>query len=293
MHMDAGEFFERFARLMKDNPPAAADAPMVRKLASIGIEPGKDFDIKQADPRIARALNRSMAAFKLLEKGVQKLKTKDGWIVIPKDFADYGTDYLTRAGIAMIGLGGIQRPDVVYPTAFLDEHDKPLDAANRYVLHFEKNQLPPAQATWSVAMYDPDGYYVPNAMQPVCPLGVDAAQIQCRRLSRSLPPDRFAGRGQGGQLAAGPEARPIQPDHPRLLAEAGGPGWHLESAGRKGRQPAIKTSGNSPFTTQTKTRTTNKRTRTKMKTKIIVAIVLLLGIVVVRRLSQAGRDPAE
>jgi hypothetical protein len=162
--MDAGEFFGRVARLMKDNPPAAADGPMLKKLARLGIEPGKDFDIKQADPRIARALNRSMAAFKLLEKGVQKLTTKDGWIVIPKDFADYGTDYLTRAGIAMIGLGGIQRPDVVYPTAFLDAKNQPLDAAKRYVLHFEKDQLPPTQATWSVSMYDPDGYYVFNAI---------------------------------------------------------------------------------------------------------------------------------
>ncbi len=82
-----------------------------------------------------------MMAFKLLEKGVKKLTTKDGWIVIPENFANYGTDYLTRAGIAMIGLGGIQRPDVVYPTAFLDANDKPLDAANRYVLHFEKNSV--------------------------------------------------------------------------------------------------------------------------------------------------------
>jgi hypothetical protein len=162
--MDAGDFFGRLARLMKDNPPAAADGPMLKKLARLGLEPGKDFEIVQADPRIARALNRSMAAFKLLEKGVQKLKTKDGWIVIPKDFANYGTDYLTRAGIAMIGLGGIQPPDVVYPTAFLDAHDKSLDAANRYVLHFGKDQLPPTQATWSVSMYDPDGYYVSNAI---------------------------------------------------------------------------------------------------------------------------------
>ncbi len=162
--MEAGEFFGRFARLMKDNPLAAADAPTLKKLARLGIEPGKDFDIKQADPHIARALHRSMLAFKLLEKGVKKLTTKDGWIVIPQNFANYGTDYLTRAGIAMIGLGGIQRPDVVYPTAFLDMHDKPLDAGKSYLLHFEKSQLPPTQATWSVAMYDPAGYYVPNAI---------------------------------------------------------------------------------------------------------------------------------
>jgi hypothetical protein len=162
--MDAGEFFGRFARLMKDNPPAAADAPMVAKLRGLGIEPGRDFDVARVEPRIARALKRAMGAFRLLEIGVTKLETRDGWIVIPKNFADYGTDYLTRAGIAMIGLGGITRPDVVYPTAFLDGKDQPLDATHRYVLHLENSQLPPAQATWSVAMYDPAGYYVPNAL---------------------------------------------------------------------------------------------------------------------------------
>jgi hypothetical protein len=53
---------------------------------------------------------------------------------------------------------------VVYPSAFLDGDGKPLDAAHRYALRFEKGELPPAQATWSVAMYDPAGYYVPNAL---------------------------------------------------------------------------------------------------------------------------------
>jgi len=38
--MDASTFFNRLAVLMKDNPPAAADAPMVARLASIGIVPG-------------------------------------------------------------------------------------------------------------------------------------------------------------------------------------------------------------------------------------------------------------
>ena len=47
--MDAGAFFGRLARLMKDNPPAPADAPMVEKLRSVGIEPGKDFDIAKVD----------------------------------------------------------------------------------------------------------------------------------------------------------------------------------------------------------------------------------------------------
>ncbi len=162
--MDAGAFFGRLARLMKDNPPAPADAPMIEKLKTLGIEPGKDFDIGQIDPHTAKGLQRAMGAFEKLQEGVKKLKTENGWIVIPKDFANYGTDYTTRAGIALIGLGGIRPDDVVYPTAFLDGDGKPLDSANRYVLHLDKGQTPPTNATWSVSMYDPQGYYVPNAI---------------------------------------------------------------------------------------------------------------------------------
>jgi len=162
--MDAGAFFGRLARLMNDNPPAAADAPMVEKLKALGIEPGKDFDIAKIDPDTAKGLRRAMDGFTLLQKGVKKLKTVNGWIVIPKDFANYGTDYETRAGIALIGLGGIQPVDISYPTAFDDGDGKALDAANRYVLHFDKGQTPPTHVGWSISMYDPQGYYVPNAI---------------------------------------------------------------------------------------------------------------------------------
>jgi len=162
--MNAGAFYARLARLMKDNPPAPADAPTVEKLKKLGIIPGQDFDISKAGADSARALERSMHTFEILQKGVTKLKTDQGWIVIPKDFADYGTDYQTRAGIALIGLGGIRPVDVVYPTAFDDGENKPLDAPNRYLLHFDKGQKPPTNATWSVSMYDPQGFYVPNTI---------------------------------------------------------------------------------------------------------------------------------
>ena len=126
--------------------------------------PGKDFRLADLDARVAKGLQRSMSTLKLLQKAVKRLKTKNGWIVIPENFANYGTDYMTRAGISLIGLGGIWRQDVVYPTAFVDGRHKTLNGANRYVLHFDAGKTPPTNATWSVAMYDPDGFYVPNAI---------------------------------------------------------------------------------------------------------------------------------
>ena len=61
--MDANAFFGRLARLMKDNPPAPADAPMVEKLRRLGIEAGKDFDIAKLDSGTARGLQRAMGTF--------------------------------------------------------------------------------------------------------------------------------------------------------------------------------------------------------------------------------------
>jgi hypothetical protein len=163
-NMDAGEYFGRLARLLKDNPPLPADDPMVDTLNYLGIEPGKDFDISGVDSSSARALQRAMGTFSILEKAVHVMPTQDGWAVMPDDIGDYGTDYINRAGIAFVGLGAVQPIDVSYPVAFNDSEDDTFDGASRYVLHFEKDQLPPTNVTWSVSIYDPDGFYVPNAI---------------------------------------------------------------------------------------------------------------------------------
>ena len=38
------EFFNYLAKLMKTNPPTAQDAPIVARMAKIGLVPGQDFD---------------------------------------------------------------------------------------------------------------------------------------------------------------------------------------------------------------------------------------------------------
>src|SRR5215813_6316982 len=43
--MSAGEFFKTLAVLLKNNPPAQVDAPMVAKMRRLGIVAGQDFNI--------------------------------------------------------------------------------------------------------------------------------------------------------------------------------------------------------------------------------------------------------
>ena len=163
--LDAGAFFARLAQLMRDNPPAEADAPIVAKLAKLGIVPGNDFDISQLDPAVQRGLARVREP--ALEKIMGQLKADathvNGWDFMTQTGV-YGTDYLQRALVTAIGLGANRPQDAVYPTSDVAADGKPYEGANRYVMHFEQGALPPAEAFWSLTLYDAEYFFVDNPL---------------------------------------------------------------------------------------------------------------------------------
>jgi hypothetical protein len=84
----------------------------------------------------------------------KEIKPINGWTVFTKTGL-YGTDYLDRAFITAIGLGTNRPQDAVYPTSNKDENDKEYDGASKkYVMHFDKGQMPPVDGFWSITMYD-------------------------------------------------------------------------------------------------------------------------------------------
>lgn len=166
--MEGVAYFHRFAQLLETNPPRPEDAPMVAKLAKIGIVPGQPFS---TDPAVAAVLQgkvRKLAQAKI--KGWFKgsiaageAKLENGWLFSTKTGA-YGTDYLQRAFITAIGLGANLPEDAVYPTSEADAAGKPYDGANKYVMHFPKGELPPVHGFWSLTMYDADYFFVANPL---------------------------------------------------------------------------------------------------------------------------------
>ena len=163
-HMSSAQFFGALARLLKDNPPTASEAPIVQRLARIGIVPGRPFDPDRLDPAMAKALEPAvqlaMARLQEVQKGAGK--PVNGWRIPPSNLGNYGTDYGTRAVIALIAFGANLPADAVYPTAYVDADGHALNGANRYVLHFDAGQTPPVKAFWSVTMYDADSFFVDN-----------------------------------------------------------------------------------------------------------------------------------
>jgi len=162
--MPATTYFKYAAELMKLHLPHVTDWSTVARLKRIGIEPGKRFNYEKLDPAVRRALDK--AATDGLKGMYAKIPTVarvvNGWSMNTDTMGVYGDFYLKRAIVAMLGLGANQPDDAVYPLNIADADGKPLVGEHNYVLHFNKEELPPVDAFWSVTMYDEAGFQVAN-----------------------------------------------------------------------------------------------------------------------------------
>lgn len=164
--MPAFKYFGYGAELMKLHPPHVTDWSIVARMKRIGVEPGRNLDFDKASPDVKAGLERAFVdGLKLMKDKVASLtRIINGWTMSTDTIGVYGNSYLKRAIIAMIGLGANQPEDAIYPMCVADAEGKPMDGANKYVLHFKKEELPPVGAFWSVTMYDAEGFMAANQL---------------------------------------------------------------------------------------------------------------------------------
>ena len=163
--LSAQEFFNKLSLLMAENPPAAEDAPIVARMAKIGIVAGKKFDLYAQESKIARALTRvpKLAIEQIMNRESQTDQNVNGWI-FSLDTGVYGTNYMQRAYVAAIGLGANLPQDAVYPYTDQDSDSKPLNGRHKYVIHFDKGETPPGNGFWSLTMYNAKFFLVSNSL---------------------------------------------------------------------------------------------------------------------------------
>jgi hypothetical protein len=164
--MPAGKYFAYAAELLKLHPPHNTDQPIIARMQRIGIEVGKSFDIDTADATVKAALESAPGEAQTLMGW--KLRTlarvANGWSMNTDTMGVYGNYYLKRAIVAREGLGANLPEDAIYPLNLTDEAGAPLDGANGYVIHFDKQALPPVNAFWSITLYDREGFQVANSL---------------------------------------------------------------------------------------------------------------------------------
>ncbi len=139
-------------------PEADEDKEIRTKLATIGIGPGKKFDIKSLSPERQQAMVEAMKA------GDEKVDTylasgmtdANGWQLgsLPGDRDHYHGDWIMRAATAKAGIYGNDAAEAVYPLGRLDVSGNTIDTSkHNYTLTFAAGQMPPVNAFWSVTMY--------------------------------------------------------------------------------------------------------------------------------------------
>ena len=163
--MSAQVYFELFAKLLKDNPPHELDWNMVEQLKQIGIIPGEDFNFSKLSAEKQETLERAVGDAQKMIVEKQAGEAINGWQVAREFMGNYGNSYLQRAYIALIGLGANVPEDAVYPMSNVDSDGTPYDGSHRYVLHFDKSELPPVRGFWSLSMYDEEMYFVDNPIR--------------------------------------------------------------------------------------------------------------------------------
>jgi len=163
--LTAEQFFNQLATQLVNNPGREADAPVLTKIAKLGIEPGATFKMSAFDAATQKAMEEGVAAG---QQAIRDEESKMGEMVngwqLARDLGRYGTKYTYRAAWTFFAVGGNVIEDALYPFGLVDADGKRYDGANKYVLRFAKDEIPPVEAFWSLTMYDNDSYLVPNSI---------------------------------------------------------------------------------------------------------------------------------
>ena len=158
-------YFAQMADLLNENPPRIETRGSVGMFQTIGIELGKPFQGQKLDPAIKRGLKRAIADVKDIMTWKVKYRGtayETRWNNLHE--GEYGFHFINRAEGALEGLLVHTREEGMYFSTYEDGKGQLLDGSKQYVLHFEKDEIPPLQSKgfWSLTMYGTNFQLVKN-----------------------------------------------------------------------------------------------------------------------------------
>jgi len=165
-------FIEYFSFLLKYVKVHPDDAAALERFRRIGIAPGAEGTLEQMPPEIVEAIRAgAIAGNKRIEAETKVIGSQiAGWNTAFKGFGSREIirgQYLLHAAGAMFGLYGHNPEENSSLSRHVDSEGLPLDGSkNGYTLRFEKGQMPPAKAFWSMTLYkSPEMHMVENSLK--------------------------------------------------------------------------------------------------------------------------------
>jgi len=155
---EPAHLFDVLNSVLAENPASAKDGDVLKRIATIGIAPGKPFHVENAQQAEAllRGVQDARARLKHDVRALRHAERPGDWCRPPREIGDFETNHWLRAVVALAGLAALPPAEAMYLSTISDETGTPLNGANRYRLRFAKDGMPPAHAFWSITLYEID-----------------------------------------------------------------------------------------------------------------------------------------
>ncbi len=158
-------YFEQLGFGMKLYLPRNADYsdPFVMLSHQIGLSASNGFEWQKLDEPTKKGLARAatVAAELIDNANLHTATVVNGWRYTMSN-GRAGYDITLRAALAKTVLGANVAEESLYPNTQVDTEGKRLNGANKYVLHFGKDQIPPVSVFWNLNMFGDDMFFVEN-----------------------------------------------------------------------------------------------------------------------------------
>jgi hypothetical protein len=160
------EVFNVMNFMLQFGPTNPSETELMARFAKIGIGAGKTFDPSTLSPEIKTAVQQGIVDAwgeydKLKKEKIDTGQVTSGDLFGTREYLK--NNYLYRMAGAVLGIWGNSKQEAMYPGYPVDAAGQKLDGAHRYTVHFAPGQLPPANAFWSLTVYElPESLLVAN-----------------------------------------------------------------------------------------------------------------------------------
>jgi len=152
------EFFNILNFVLQFCPTHPSEVDHMARFAKLGIGGNQTFDADKLSPELKQAIEVGMADgqneyadFKRISFDTGKVTSAE--LAGSREYLK--NNYLYRLAAAQIGIYGLSKEEAVYPSYTIDSNGQLLDGSkNNYILRFEPGKFPPANAFWSLTMYE-------------------------------------------------------------------------------------------------------------------------------------------
>lgn len=152
------KFFNILNFVLQFCPTHPSEVDLMARFAKLGIGGNQTFDADKLSPELKQAIEDGMADawseyadFKKTSVDTDKVTSAD--LFGSREYLK--NNYLYRWAGDQLGIYGNSKEEAVYPLYTIDSTGQLLDGSKKdYILRFDPDKFPPANAFWSLTMYE-------------------------------------------------------------------------------------------------------------------------------------------